>query len=100
MDTNELEQSNTGTGFIFHQDVHVAAFLTLSPGNRSKEIKAFNRKPVHDILIISQHHKSLFSFNIKKLAPAAVPFKFYGFGQGIPMEGEHGDFMTSVINAG
>jgi hypothetical protein len=84
---SELKQSDTGTGFIFHQDVHVAAFFTLSPGNRSKEIKAFNRKPAHDILIISQHHQSVFSLDIKKLAQAAVSFKFYAFGQGIRMEG-------------
>jgi len=56
-----------------------------------REIKAFNRKPAHDILIISQQHQSLFSFHTKNLAQAAVAFKFYPFGQGIRIEGLQGN---------
>jgi hypothetical protein len=35
---DELEQSNMSIGFVFHQDVDIAAFFTLPASNRSKDI--------------------------------------------------------------
>jgi len=37
---DELKQPDMGIGFVFHQDVDIAAFFTLPTGNRSKDVEA------------------------------------------------------------